>query len=88
MHSILYEYDEQRHIENEKRWSYEDGKEDGIQEGFQKGRLSEKEQGIQILIQNYLELNISDEIMIEKLKEYYHLEEEIAKEYIKKARQN
>ena len=26
---ILQEYDEQKHIENEKRWSYEDGREAG-----------------------------------------------------------
>ena len=30
---ILTEYDEQKHIENEKRWSYEDGRKEGEQTG-------------------------------------------------------
>lgn len=33
---ILSEYDEQKHIENEKRWSYEDGREDGYEDGGNK----------------------------------------------------
>ena len=28
---ILSEYDEQKHIENEKRWSWEEGREEGVE---------------------------------------------------------
>ena len=34
---ILSKYDEQKHIENEKRWSYEDGREDGYADGHEDG---------------------------------------------------
>ena len=34
---ILSEYDEQQHIENEKRWSYEDGLTEGLTEGRTEG---------------------------------------------------
>ena len=34
---ILSEYDEQKHIENEKRWSWEDGKDEGMKLGKAEG---------------------------------------------------
>ena len=42
---ILSEYDEQKHIENEKRWSYEDGREDGYADGREDGYADGREDG-------------------------------------------
>lgn len=38
---ILSEYDEQQHIENEKRWSFEEGLEEGLKQN-QRNLISKK----------------------------------------------
>jgi len=45
MHSILREYDEQSHIANEKKWSYEDGYNEGRELGYSEGRESGYNEG-------------------------------------------
>ncbi len=38
MFTSLYEYDEEKHIKNEKKISYEDGVRDGIDQGIKQGK--------------------------------------------------
>lgn len=58
---ILTEYDEQAHIANEKRWSYEDGRKD------------ERENAIQIMIQSFQKLGHDYETVKLQLKEGFQL---------------
>ena len=37
MFTSLYEYDEEKHIKNEKKISYEDGVRDGVDQGIKQG---------------------------------------------------
>ncbi|MDO4169420.1 MAG: hypothetical protein Q4D45_05900 [Lachnospiraceae bacterium] len=67
---ILTEYDEQAHIANEKRWSYEDGRED------------EREECIRIFIEFALEEGISKEKILQKIENKFDLKPEKAKKYI------
>lgn len=86
MHSVLREYDEQRHIANEKQWSYEEGEKYGRELGEKLGEKQGIDKGIQILIRDNLEQNISEENIIEKLNKYYYLDDSQAAEYIRKVK--
>ena len=57
---ILSEYDEQKHIENEKRWSWEDGKAEGVKLGKAEGVKLGKAEGVK-LANRLIELLLSDE---------------------------
>ena len=46
MFTSLYEYDEEKHIKNEKKISYEDGVRDGFGQGIKQGITQGIEQGI------------------------------------------
>ena len=47
MFTSLYEYDEEKHIKNEKKISYEDGVRDGFGQGIKQGFAQGIEQGIE-----------------------------------------
>lgn len=67
---ILTEYDEQAHIANEKRWSYEDGHNDGEKQGLDKG--------IQIMIQSCQKLGHDYETIRLQLKDGFQLSDQEA----------
>ncbi|MDO4555614.1 MAG: hypothetical protein Q4B70_10750 [Lachnospiraceae bacterium] len=72
---ILDEYNEQQHIENEKRWS----REEGLAQGLARG----KEEGIYIFIDTLLEVGIECDTIIQKLIGKYHLTESEAAQYLR-----
>ena len=82
MHSILREYDEQRHIANEKQWSYEDGykegRESGYSDGENNGYSKGKEEALQKAIKNSIELleelDVSFEVAQERIGKKYQLQ--------------
>ena len=53
MFTSLYEYDEEKHIKNEKKISYEDGVRDGIDQGIKQG----KSDAIEKLAAHYISQN-------------------------------
>ena len=56
--------------------------EEGRQEGIQKGRLEERQKGIQALIEVCRELGQTDEQIIEKVSSKYHLSKKEAAKYV------
>ena len=92
----LYEYDEEKHMEMERREHYERGKtegkregkkegmREGIKEGMKKGIKEEALRGIQILIKQCRRLNEPDEAIVQVLMEEYQITEKEAKAYIEK----
>lgn len=54
----------------------EQGRIEGIQEGIQ--------EGIRAMVSTLKELQISDDIILNKVKEKFHLSEDVAKEYMEK----
>lgn len=74
LNMILTEYDEQAHIANEKKWSYEDG--------IKKGVKTERDSRIQLFIKDSLEDGIEEKIIIQKLKKIFLVDQKQAKEYI------
>ena len=92
----LYEYDEEKHMEMERREHYERGKtegkregkkegmREGIKEGMKKGIKEEALRGIQILIKQCRRLNEPDEAIVQVLMEEYQITEKEAKAYLEK----
>ncbi len=66
----LYEYDEEKHMEMERREHYERGKQE------------EKRRGIQILIKQCRKLNQSDEVIVQVIMDEYEMTEQEAKELL------
>ena len=73
---ILTEYDEKRHIENEK--------EIARKEAFREGNKQGVEQGIKVIIADNLREKISRERILEKLQEWFSLDQETAVKYYEK----
>ncbi len=65
----IFEYDEEKHLKNEREYAYRRGREEG------------EMKGIYILIEAYLKEGISKEKTIQVLKDAYALNEETAKTY-------
>ncbi len=57
MFTSLYEYDEEKHIKNEKKISYEDGVRDGIDQGIKQGFDQRKSDAIEKLAAHYISQN-------------------------------
>ena len=57
MFTSLYEYDEEKHIKNEKKISYEDGVRDGIDQGIKQGFDQRKNDDIEKLAAHYISRN-------------------------------
>ena len=66
----IYEYDEEKHIKAER------------QEHYERGRLEEMKRGLSILTQTCLELGLSQEETMAKLREKYDLSPEEAENAI------
>lgn len=67
---ILTEYDEQAHIANEKRWSFEEGERKGLDIGIRK------------FIEIALEEDMKEEKIIQRLEEKFSMESSRAKRYL------
>ena len=65
----IFEYDEEKHLKNERELSYRDGKKDGLKEG------------IQIFILDHHSDGLSKEKILQKLQKCYSLNEKQAIEY-------
>lgn len=74
LNMILTEYDEQAHIANEKKWSYEDG--------IEKGVKIERDKRAQLFIKDSLEENIDERTILQKLEKIFYLDRKKATEYI------
>ena len=74
----LYEYDEEKHLKNERALGREEGRKEGIEQGLERGL----EQGIQALILDNREEGIPDSRIMEKLQKRFGLTEEQAKKYL------
>ena len=57
MFTSLYEYDEEKHIKNEKKISYEDGVRDGVDQGIKQGFDQRKNDDIEKLAAHYISRN-------------------------------
>ena len=57
MFTSLYEYDEEKHIKNEKKISYEDGVCDGFGQGIKQGIEQGKSDAIEKLAAHYISQN-------------------------------
>ena len=57
MFTSLYEYDEEKHIKNEKKISYEDGVRDGFGQGIKQGIGQGKSDAIEKLAAHYISQN-------------------------------
>ena len=77
----IFEYDEEKHLKNEREYAYNQGIEQGKEIGEQKGRNEGKIEGIRILIRAYLKEGISKERTLQVLGESYSLSEEEAEAY-------
>lgn len=76
---ILTEYDEDWHIENEKKDSFAEGMEIGQRKGMEIGVQRTKEEAVSIIIAICQEFYLSPEEIKAKIKEKYHLSDEEAK---------
>ena len=93
----LYEYDEEKHMEMERREHYERGLADGIAQGRQEGELAGKKRGkregkreealrgMQILAKQCGRLNQSNENIIQILMDEYNISEQDAKRCIQES---
>ena len=72
----IFEYDEEKHLKNERKIGFEDGLEQGKKDGI--------EQSIQVIISDYLNDNLSEEYIIGKLQKLFQLSFEEAKSYYEK----
>ena len=70
----IYEYDQEKHLRQEREASWEKGREVGKEEG--------REEGIKNLVMVLRDLGISEEIIKGKLREKYVLTEEQMKKYL------
>lgn len=71
---ILTEYDEERHIQNERELA----KEEALRQGRQEGREEGRQEGIRALILDNLEENVPKERILEKLQKRFLLDRETA----------
>ena len=97
MAMCLYEYDEEKHMEMERREHYERGLADGIAQGRQEGELAgekrgkregkreEALRGMQILAKQCGRLNQSNENIIQILMDEYNISEQDAKRCIQES---
>lgn len=76
----IFEYNEEQHIKNEKKISYEDGLREGIEKGIEQGI----EQGIQIMILDNIEEGKTKEQVIQKLVRRFNISQEVAESYCQK----
>lgn len=76
MEVCLYEYDEEKHIKNERRLAFEEGLEQGEKRGL--------ERGIETLILDNLEEGRTEETILCKLQKRFALDEKQAKFYFEK----
>ena len=74
----LYEYDEEKHMEMERREHYERG----FSEGIKQGECSGEQRGIQILIKQCRRLNQPDEAIVQVLMDEYEMTEQEAKKLL------
>ena len=89
----LYEYDEEKHMEMERREHYERGLADGIAQGRQEGELAGKKRGkreealrgMQILAKQCGRLNQSNETIIQILMDEYNISQQDAKRCIQES---
>ena len=74
---ILTEYDQERHIKNEKQLSYREGHEDGRREGHREGySAGEREGSIKTSIRIYRSLGWSDADICKTMEKEYQMPEE------------
>ena len=92
----IFEYDEEKHLRNEREHAYNEGRTKGEQIGEERGRavgrsegkLESRIEGIRILIRAYLKEGISKERTLQVLKESYSLDEREAEEYYTETENN
>ena len=92
----IFEYDEEKHLRNEREFAYKRGREKGKEEGEQigeergraVGRSESRIEGIRILINAYLKEGISKERTLQVLKESYSLDEKEAEKYYTETENN
>ena len=75
----LYEYDEEKHMEMERREHYERGLADGEKRGKREGKREEAIRGMQILVKQCQKLNQSNETITQILMDEYNISEQEAK---------
>lgn len=73
----IFEYDEEKHLKNEREYAYNQGRKIGEQQGRQEGKI----EGIQILIKGYMEEGISKERTLQLLEKFYSISKEEAEAY-------
>ncbi len=73
----IFEYDEEKHLKNEREYAYNQGVEQGEKRGEQRGR----KEGIQILIRTCLKEGILKDRTLQVLEESYSLSREEAETY-------
>ncbi len=80
---ILTEYNEQKHIENEKKWSYEEGLQLGEARGRQLGEeIGEKIGKMQAVKDMIIRLSQKKEISLKEAMEMLDIPEEYQNEYL------
>ena len=84
---ILTEYNEQKHIENEKKWSYEEGLQLGEEIGEARGRrlgekIGEKIGKMQAVKDMIIRLSQKKEISLKEAMEMLDIPEEYQNEYL------
>ena len=72
----IYEYDEEKHMRQEREENFQKGLQQGIQEGLQQGIQEERQQGILKLINTCRKLGVEREKVILQLAEEYSLSRE------------
>ena len=79
----IFEYDEEKHLKNEREYAYKEGKADGERIGEQRGRIEGKIEGIRIVgfILKCSDQGDSKEKILQKLQETYSLREEEAEAF-------
>lgn len=68
----IYEYDEEKHMRQTR------------EEGYEEGIAQEQENGIRILMEEYAELEVAKDSVIERIRSKYSISEEKATEYLEK----
>lgn len=76
----IYEYDEEKHMRQEREENWRDGNEAGLIQGREEGR----KEGIKVLIKTSKRLNASKEFVKSEIAENFSLSDEKAEEYINK----
>lgn len=78
----IYEYDQEKHIRQEREAAREDGLEEGRKEGRKEGREEGREEGKKLAVEMLCELGVAKETAVLQLIERYGMEQEEAAGFV------